>query len=370
MTKEQPRPNFSHYRTVGEAADFLGVSSATLRNWDRSGKLKPRRHPHNGYRIYLREELEELLRSADLSMQPDDPDAPRVDWQKMGESGHFVQLYESDEFLVNSVCRFVGTALRDGHASLVIATHSHRIAIQRRLAAAGIDLSRAIESGQYVIHDAVETLSRFMVDGSPDSRLFHESIGETVASLSRPSRRVYAFGEMVALLWADGNIDAAIRVEELSNELFRRHRFALFCAYPLSGFGEPCDADAFQSICKCHTGVVPAESYAGIADRDGRLHAISALQQKAKSLEVEIAHRREVERTLRDADHRKDESLATLADELRGQLAAISSALELLRFDGAHERQITEARVMIEQQTQKMTRLVADLLEWTRDRPE
>jgi MerR family transcriptional regulator, copper efflux regulator len=46
---------------VGEAAVILGVTAKTLRNWDRTGKVKARRHPVNGYRIYLRGELEELL---------------------------------------------------------------------------------------------------------------------------------------------------------------------------------------------------------------------------------------------------------------------------------------------------------------------
>jgi len=49
------------YMTVKEAAEFLGVSSSTLRNWDRAGKLTPRRHPVNGYRLYERSQLERLL---------------------------------------------------------------------------------------------------------------------------------------------------------------------------------------------------------------------------------------------------------------------------------------------------------------------
>jgi MerR family transcriptional regulator, copper efflux regulator len=46
---------------VSEAAVILGVSTKTLRNWDRLGKVKARRHPVNGYRIYMRVELEALL---------------------------------------------------------------------------------------------------------------------------------------------------------------------------------------------------------------------------------------------------------------------------------------------------------------------
>ena len=47
--------------TVGSAAEMLGVSPDTLRNWDRAGKLRARRHPINGYRLYDYEELHTLL---------------------------------------------------------------------------------------------------------------------------------------------------------------------------------------------------------------------------------------------------------------------------------------------------------------------
>ena len=43
--------------TIAEAAKFLGVSVSTLRNWDKGGKLKPTRHPINGYRLYNYSEL-------------------------------------------------------------------------------------------------------------------------------------------------------------------------------------------------------------------------------------------------------------------------------------------------------------------------
>jgi len=53
--------NLADYLTVGEAAEQLGVSRSTLRNWDKAGKLRPYRHPVNGYRLYIRDELERLL---------------------------------------------------------------------------------------------------------------------------------------------------------------------------------------------------------------------------------------------------------------------------------------------------------------------
>jgi excisionase family DNA binding protein len=38
--------------TISQAATALEVSAATLRNWDRAGKLSAHRHPINGYRLY------------------------------------------------------------------------------------------------------------------------------------------------------------------------------------------------------------------------------------------------------------------------------------------------------------------------------
>lgn len=61
MKKDAMPQNLKGYLTVGEAAAALGVSRSTLRNWDKAGKLKPRRHPINGYRLYSRHELEALL---------------------------------------------------------------------------------------------------------------------------------------------------------------------------------------------------------------------------------------------------------------------------------------------------------------------
>ncbi len=291
-------PNFADYLSIGQAAEFLGVSTATLRNWDRSGKLKSRRHPQNGYRIYLHEDLEAVLRSADLSTLTDESFAPQVDWTQMHDSEHFVQFYENDEFLIESVSGFVGAALRAGDSSVVLVTPEHSRALQARLIACGVDVIEAAAAGRYVVLDAAQTLSRFMVAGSPEPQRFDESVGGLMAQLSEGGRRIHAFGEMVALLWSEGNRDGAIELEQLWNNLAQSHHFALFCAYPLTGFEGESHSEAFQGICSCHSRVIPAESYAGADTADKRLRAISLLQQKAKSLEAEIDHRRKVEEAL------------------------------------------------------------------------
>ncbi len=53
--------NLKQYVQVKEAAELLGVSPMTLRNWDHSGKLVSIRNPMNGYRLYKRSDLEKFL---------------------------------------------------------------------------------------------------------------------------------------------------------------------------------------------------------------------------------------------------------------------------------------------------------------------
>src|SRR5215212_2080004 len=157
MVEQRPQQRLAEYLTVGEAADFLGVSPWTLRNWDKAGRLKPQRHPKNGYRIYRQQELEAVLDPADV-FAPTGRRPARMDWSQMAEKEHFVQFYEDDSFLIESVAGYVGIGLEAGEGSVIIATRDHRIAIQKKLKARGINLAAARASGQFVALDAAETL--------------------------------------------------------------------------------------------------------------------------------------------------------------------------------------------------------------------
>lgn len=58
-------PKLDRYLRIKEAAEYLGVSPNTLRNWGRSGKLAERRHPINDYRLYAKEDLDALMEEAE-----------------------------------------------------------------------------------------------------------------------------------------------------------------------------------------------------------------------------------------------------------------------------------------------------------------
>jgi PAS domain S-box-containing protein len=218
---------------------------------------------------------------------------------EMSQSEHFVQFCETDAFLINSVSEFIGTGLRAGDAGIVIATKPHRESLEERLKGDGLAIAAARARGQYVSIDAAATLSTFMVDGLPDPQRFAAVVESMITRATKGRSRVRIFGEMVALLWADGNRAAAISLEECWNDLARTHSFSLFCAYPIQGFGGEVYEVEFTEICKQHSRVIPAESYAALSSPDERLRAITLLQQKANSLEAEIAERKVVEKALR-----------------------------------------------------------------------
>jgi DNA (cytosine-5)-methyltransferase 1 len=58
------------YMNIKEAAEMLGVSKLTLRNWDRDGKLHALRHPISNYRVYKTEDLKKILQKMESGEKP------------------------------------------------------------------------------------------------------------------------------------------------------------------------------------------------------------------------------------------------------------------------------------------------------------
>ncbi len=246
-------------------------------------------------------------------------------------SPHVVQFYDDDRSLLDSLTEFVRGGLATGEAAVIVATKEHRAGLEERLRASGQDLDDALATGRYTAVDAAETLGRFLVDGRPDPGRFREVI---TPLLDRPGRgaRLRVFGEMVGLLLAEGHVDATIRLEELWNELLAAQSFDLFCAYPIGPLGGPALAGPIEEVCARHSRVVPAESYPRQGPVDERLRAIVRLQQRASSLQAEMAERAAAEISLRAV---KDELELQVADlrrlhELSARLAGTLDVEEIL----------------------------------------
>lgn len=90
--------------------------------------------------------------------------APSSDWSDMSESEHFVQFYETDAFLLDSLGGFISAGLSADEACIVVANNARRKPLEKNLQVHGHDVTAAFARGQYIFLDAAETLAKFMVD--------------------------------------------------------------------------------------------------------------------------------------------------------------------------------------------------------------
>jgi len=180
-----------------------------------------------------------------------------------GLAGHDVQFYRSDDYLTSSVVDFLAQGVRAGQPIIVIATEPHRRAFAEGLRARGLDPDELFSGRLAVWLDARETLSTFMEGPVPNRELFFATVGSVFERLldKRYYLVVRAYGEMVDLLFKDGNIEGAAHVEELWNELANRYKYSLLCGYSVENFLHEAGAAGFRMVCDHHTRALPLESF-------------------------------------------------------------------------------------------------------------
>jgi len=171
---------------------------------------------------------------------------------------HEALFYSSDSALLAGFARFISSALKSHHAVIVLATRSHRESLVQGLAGEGFDVDGAIQRGMYISLDAAEMLSTIMVNSSPDRLRFFEGLCGLIESIAKAAKtehpHVAICGECVGILWAEGNVNAAIQLEEVGNDLAQSYDVEIMCAYPLSSFHQE-HAEAYERICAEHTAV-------------------------------------------------------------------------------------------------------------------
>ena len=180
---------------------------------------------------------------------------------KSGEIGrsHKVQFYSDDEVFLDTFTRFIVAALKAGDAVIVAVTESHRDNLVQRVQAHSLDVAAVVEQGRYIPLDVAATLSTFMVDDFPDQVRFLEAASALVVAAAKATRgehpRVAACGEAAPLLWKEGKTDAAIRLEQLWDEIAKTHDVDTLCGYPGSSLRGQQGRATFQRICAEHSAV-------------------------------------------------------------------------------------------------------------------
>ncbi|MGE0547162.1 MAG: MEDS domain-containing protein [Kofleriaceae bacterium] len=301
-----------------------------------------------------------------------DPDAKNP----VEHSQHLiVQFYEDEDILYDNVSRFLAAGLQEDEPAIVIATQGHCEALLTRLAQLDVDVERARSTGQLSVIDAREALVQFMVGDSPDWQKFSDYLAGVIhRSLDgRSARRVRAWGEMVDLLWRDGNRQGAVRVEEYWNDLATRYPASILCAYVMANFYKIADAE--QAL---GNSAAPL-AHNGNSERPR--DEISKLEQRARTLETENAYRKDLEVALREALSREkalreqaerhvrlSEMFADmLGHDLRNPLGTITMGANYLARANAGDK-VTRTASRIANSADRMSRMIDQLLDFTRIR--
>lgn len=176
---------------------------------------------------------------------------------------HAVRFYDNERSLAQITAQFLIEGLADGHPGVVVATPGMRAAVIIELTAQAFDVVELQRSHDLLLLDAREMLSTFMADGKPDGENFTIAMGAVIERVRRDREHctVRIFGQMVDVLWQEGQHKAAIHLETLWNQLANTQSFSLLCGYAIGHFYKD---SSFDDICAQHSHVVSADGQARV----------------------------------------------------------------------------------------------------------
>jgi CheY-like chemotaxis protein len=167
---------------------------------------------------------------------------------------HHLLFYSSDEVLVLAFARFIAGQLDEGKTVIVLLSEAHDERVRRSLQASHVDVALAIREKRYVPVSISDMLAEVMVNGRVDLIRFQSSAQELLADVQpNGSGGIAACGECAPTLWAQGNLDAAIQLEHLWDEVGKSRQMDILCAYPFAARDEA--RRVVRSLCAEHTTV-------------------------------------------------------------------------------------------------------------------
>ena len=181
-----------------------------------------------------------------------------------GPSGHIVQLYQEADFYGEAISHFAAEGFLRGESIIIVATQPNWANISTRLRSKGADPTEYIGRGQLTVLDADATLPRFLTDGMPDAGTFKDLAAATIERARAGGKfpRVRWWGEMVNVLYVNGNQRASTRLEELFDEVAHEQSIAIFCSFLMDKYDPKIYDHDFGDVWRTHRQVIPAEDYA------------------------------------------------------------------------------------------------------------
>jgi len=190
---------------------------------------------------------------------------------------HTLVLHAEDDRFLEEVCQLVGPTLRSGNPVVVVTCEATRVGIARRLRARHIDLPVLADRGLYVEQDSAIALSQVVRDGSPDRDRFMDMIHDfdrlRLSAAHGPRSRLTIVADLTVALWRVGELELALALERMWDELTHTVPFSTVCVIPADCFARSDAGRHFPTLCEAHSAVtVGASCSPRINHPDGHPH--------------------------------------------------------------------------------------------------
>jgi DNA-binding NarL/FixJ family response regulator len=188
-----------------------------------------------------------------------DSNAPKDDHAAAIRHCHEVVFYADDGSVVDGYARFIESGLESGNAVIVVVTEAHRASLLPRLEADGLNVPTAIEQGSYIPLDAVDALSKLTANDTPDparcAKVIRDLIMRAAKGVKAEHGRVVVCGEIAPTLLSKGNVEGAIRLEHLWDEITSGYGVHTLCGYLSSALPDKESSPMLERICAEHSAV-------------------------------------------------------------------------------------------------------------------
>lgn len=191
----------------------------------------------------------------------------QASWRELlanpGPEGHIVQLYQDADFYGEAISHFAAEGFARDESIILVATGPNWANISARLIRKGFDIPDLFRRGQLTLLDAEQTLPKFLVGNMPDPKIFKPLAEATIAKAHAGGKfpRVRWWGEMVNLLYINGNRRGSTRLEEFFDEVAHEQSIAIFCSFLMDKYDPKIYDGPFADVCRTHANVIPAEDY-------------------------------------------------------------------------------------------------------------
>jgi CheY-like chemotaxis protein len=171
---------------------------------------------------------------------------------------HLVHFFDDDDRWAQAVSAFLLAGLAQGDTCLAVASGAHRTLLTLAMKHKGADVAALERDGRLVLLDARKTLALLHVDRHGPERRFDSLVMPLMERLAAKAQsgRVHVYGEMVNILWQQGDVAAALALEAMWNALGRSRSFNLLCSYAIAD--GPLDPRADRELLAQHSGVLEA----------------------------------------------------------------------------------------------------------------